>query len=157
MNLRLNDTTVTALTASYDEFFRHLITQVTRELADVTPELEIDYDVLCERIDISDIAEELSIEASAVAESFSDNDIADQIDLSNLAYELDVDKIAGEIDLEDLAARLDLESIAEVAYHKVDILLLTSAAHDMVMDNIRMNKWYRRLFRKVKKSVKRNS
>ena len=157
MNLRLNDTTVTALTAAYDEFFRHLITQVRREIADDNLDVEIDYDVLCERIDVSDVAECLNIEASDVAESFTDNDIADQIDLSNLAYELDVDKIAGEIDLDDLAARLDLESIAEVAYHKVDILLLTSAAHDMVMDNIRMNKWYRRLFRKVKKSVKRNS
>tara|TARA_B100000519_G_scaffold48285_1_gene38845 strand:+ start:344 stop:817 length:474 start_codon:yes stop_codon:yes gene_type:complete len=157
VNIRLNDTTVTALTAAYDEFFRHLITQVRREIADDNLEPEIDYDVLCERIDASDIADCLNIEASDVAESFTDSDIADEIDLGSLSYEIDLSNVAGHIDLDDLASRIDIENIAEVAYHKVDILLLTSAAHDMVMDNIRMNKWYRRLFRKVKKIVKRNS
>mgnify|MGYP003109243466 CR=1 FL=1 len=133
MNIRLNDHTVTALTAAYDEFQRDIVAQVIQE---VSP--DVDYCELSEHIDVHDLADALNVEASDLAECFPAREIAGQMDCACVAEELCT------------------ETIAEKAYDMVDTLLLTSAVHDMVMDSIRMNKWYRRLFRKVKKIVKRN-
>tara|TARA_Y100000401_G_scaffold30623_1_gene22356 strand:- start:567 stop:1097 length:531 start_codon:yes stop_codon:yes gene_type:complete len=151
VNIRLNDHTVTALTAAYDEFQRDIVAQVVQE---VSP--DVDYCELSEHIDVHDLADALNVEASDLAECFPAREIAGQMDCACVAEELCTETIAGWIPISDVAEQLDLETIAEKAYDMVDTLLLTSAVHDMVMDSIRMNKWYRRLFRKVKKIVKRN-
>ena len=71
VNIRLNDHTVTALTAAYDEFQRDIVAHVVQE---VSP--DVDYCELSEHIDVHDLADALNVEASDLAECFPAREIA---------------------------------------------------------------------------------